>query len=557
MVAPPLNEPSGIARNKRPRWRASGLVWLLPVLVGFANLILILAKLPNFLSILYLSSDTASAPVIASLAAVAPADRLVTLGNYPWYETYWFLQATLHFPAHRTIWEIAPVLWTGAAFVLIARTIWTTFGRWAAGMTVAVFCSVTRFQQAVFFTLDTHGLLLVHASVLIFAIVWLVRRDQDPTWRTWSSVGVPLTAFTALSVASDPLSYLANIFPFLAAALFSYWKFGTRRHRNIAVFAITTSVIAAVTGEVAAAAMRAVHVTGTPLRVDFVAPGNLFPNLNLFATAYTNLAGGDFFGLPLNRANVFTFAAGMLSLVALALVIRWAWKRTPQALKRVRSTNPTQEAQFAFAVFWSALLVAMCAAFILTSTPQDALAGRYIATAYVAVAVLLPLCVSKVVRAPRQYLAVAIGLFAAVTFVGNVLQPAADSTFLQVGLPAVAPPVAAEVEHFSLSHDARFGYAPYWDAAALSWASQLRLQVYPVYECQSPALTLCSYFLNEISTWYKPRPNTRTFLITDVTVPDPVSLDPALGKPIASKTFGNVTVYIWGHDIASAIKGPN
>ena len=541
----------------RATWRAFNLAWLLPASIGLANLILILVKLPNFLSILYLNSDTASAPVIASLSAVAPADRLVTLGNYPWYETFWFLQATLHFPAHRAIWEIAPVLWTGAAFVLLARTIWTVAGRWAAAMAVAVFCSVTRYQQAVFFTLDTHGLLLVHASVLIFALVWLVKRDQDPTWRTLSLVGVPLTAFTALSVASDSLSYLANILPFLAAALFSFWKFRTERHLNIAVFAITTSVIAAVAGEVAAAAMRAAHVTGTPLHVNFVAPGSLFPNLNIFATAYTNLAGGDFFGLPLSRASVVTFVAGILSLCALTLVVRWTWRRTPQALKRVRSTSRTQEAQFTFAAFWSTLLVALCAAFILTSTPQDALAGRYIATAYVAVAALLPLCVSKDVRAPRQYLALAVGLFAAVTLVGNVLQPATDATILPVGLPAIAPPVAAEVEHFSLSHDARFGYAPYWDAAALTWASQLRLQVYPVYECQSPTLTPCSYFLNEISTWYKPRPNTPTFLITDTTVPDPVSLDPALGKPIASKTFGNVTVYIWGHDIASAIKGPN
>ncbi len=61
----------------------------------------------------------------------------------------------------------------------------------------------------------------------------------------------------------------------------------------------------------------------------------------------------------------------------------------------------------------------------------------------------------------------------------------------------------------------------------------------------------------QIDSWYAPRPDTRTFLLTDTrpAVPPAVSAPPAnLGQPVAQEAVGEgLTVYVYGHDIASDI----
>ena len=86
-------------------------------------------------------------------------------------------------------------------------------------------------------------------------------------------------------------------------------------------------------------------------------------------------------------------------------------------------------------------------------------------------------------------------------------------------------------------------------AAPLTWESRLKVQVFPVEPCSAPS-GLCTYPWHEISSWYAPRPGTRTFLVADPRygpVPDRLKL----GKADEVVTYGEYDVYVYGHDIAS------
>jgi hypothetical protein len=101
------------------------------------------------------------------------------------------------------------------------------------------------------------------------------------------------------------------------------------------------------------------------------------------------------------------------------------------------------------------------------------------------------------------------------------------------------------------------GYAGYWEASSFTWQSKFKVSVYPVYECRRPAaLTLCPFYFHRISSWYRPRPNTRTFLMVDPAQPFVAgSPDPAFGRPEQVFRTGPITVYVYGYDIARRFGG--
>jgi hypothetical protein len=103
----------------------------------------------------------------------------------------------------------------------------------------------------------------------------------------------------------------------------------------------------------------------------------------------------------------------------------------------------------------------------------------------------------------------------------------------------------------------KHGYAGYWEASSLTWQSKLKVNVYPVYECRRPAaLTLCPFYFHHISTWYRPRRGTRTFLIVDPAQPFVAGPpDPAFGRPETVYRTGPLSVYVYPYDIARRFGG--
>ena len=92
------------------------------------------------------------------------------------------------------------------------------------------------------------------------------------------------------------------------------------------------------------------------------------------------------------------------------------------------------------------------------------------------------------------------------------------------------------------------GYADYWDAAPIIWSTHFHLRAYPVQDC---APNLCWSSLHMITSWYAPRPDKRTFLLTNSAEPIPAAPMPNLGKASAVHQIGTITMYVYAYDIAS------
>jgi hypothetical protein len=98
----------------------------------------------------------------------------------------------------------------------------------------------------------------------------------------------------------------------------------------------------------------------------------------------------------------------------------------------------------------------------------------------------------------------------------------------------------------------KFGYAGYWDAAPISWATKFRVQVYPVSVCDQNA-HLCRFDLHVISSWYTPRPGVGSFLLTDPSLANVSAPTPDLGPPTAVYHIGRVTMYTYPYDLAAKV----
>jgi hypothetical protein len=541
--------------ERRTRERPSNLAarrdlldWLspwLPATLGGLGALVVLVRLPHIIGVLYTDGDVASAPVIGALIGHAPGSRTVLLAQFPWYESLWFMRLTHGLPGYREIWEAAPVAFTAAGYGLVVLCAWVCFGRTRALLVAALLAGTTVALRKTLFTLDFHGPLVVHDCVLLAALV-LVLRAQLSTWAV-GALAVLVGAITALGVASDKTMFIAGIVPFLLAGILLWARTGRARERAAALFALAVCAIAVLGGELAATAMHNDHVTPTGYAVSFVAPNHLVANLEIFISAFAYLVGGDFFGASASGTSFLTFAAGLLGFAALLAVARWLWRRAPTLLVRPsEEESPRAAGAGGYILFWALVLICLTAGFVLSSSPTEASSARYIAGDFVAIAALLPVLAPLQRRAAHAALSLAISVFLALGLYFDLSEI--------TGPPSPYPNgrTVGEIESYLLAHGATRGYAPYWDAADVTWGTHLRIQAYPLERCFTP-LGVCPMPLNQISSWYAPSGAHATFLLTDLTTASNVPVPDPFGTPVAQATFGNVNVYVYDHDVATAL----
>jgi hypothetical protein len=112
--------------------------------------------------------------------------------------------------------------------------------------------------------------------------------------------------------------------------------------------------------------------------------------------------------------------------------------------------------------------------------------------------------------------------------------------------------VAGRIAALAARHHLSFGYAGYWNAAPITWASNFRIQVYPVAVCDQGA-HLCRFDLHFISSWYAPRRAAGSFLLTDAALANVPRPTPDLGRPTAVYPLGTITMYVYPYDLATKI----
>jgi hypothetical protein len=524
---------------------------VLLVLVGVANLVVLLAQAPALVHSLYLNADNASGLVLPALANHAPAGSVINLGNHAWYEAWWFMRATAGLGGHRSLWELAPIVAGLLGIAVVAACAWSAVG-WLAGVLSAVMLvAASEVLRGVLYVPESHGLIILHTGVLCGALL-IVHRVVDGDKRkvpAMALIGVPLVLFTGAGL-TDQLLFASALGPFILAPALCWLRFRSRVWLTVTAFALTTAVLSALLAVLLTHVMQNRHVIHAPFPVTFVAVQALAVALQNLAGEFLSLGGGSFFGAPVSGVHLLTFISGALVLLALAAIARLLWRLTAAMESTVDPPATQAASRELFTVYWGLVLVCVFAAFALTSVAATPTDSRYLLGAWAAVAALLGVLASAPLT--RTLLILAVALFGVLNLRAELASGVAPA--------GVGPDqrVAGAIEHFARANGATVGYSGYWDAAPVTWETRLRVPVYPISACSMPT-GFCAFAGAQISSWYQPRPHIRTLLLTDTRpgIPLAVGAPPSsFGKPLAHKLVGEgFTVFLYNHDIAADL-GP-
>jgi hypothetical protein len=522
---------------------------VLLALAGAVSMLVILVQAPTVVHQLYRDADTVSAFVVPQLAGHGPPGTIIDLGNHPWYEAWWFERATIGLPGHFFIWEAAPYVVYFAGLAVVGLAAWIALGGWEALLTTVTLLVVGSGMRQVVFEPGARVGLIVHTGVLCLGLLVAWRRAQAgraglPWLLGW---GAALAAFTAAG-ATDTLLTIDGVVPFLGAAWLWWWLNGGRAARTVALFAAGVAAVALLGGSLLSTLMIHDGVSASLglTSFQFVQAPSWASDVANTATAWVSLADGNFFGLPVNKADTLTFALGALALAGLAAATLMALRsfRAWWADRAVAPLAPEGGSRTLFIAYWALVLVLTFASFSLTSIATNA-NDRYLIAAWVACASLL-----GAVATTRHGRAVLVAGVLALTII-----IARDNIAFGVPTPAAAYPtsVVGQIERFVKRHGATTGFADYYYSHSLTWETGFRIKAYPLWACPGRPGQLCKRALGSDSAWFIPRRGIHTFLITG---PQPLAIPSApgsFGHPIATATFGHFTVAVYGHDVATNI----
>lgn len=525
--------------------------WL-PLPIGAVYLVVLLAKFNQIVAATYLNADAASAPVVGELFAGSPAHRQVFLGQMGWFSTLLFELATRSLPAHRQLWETVPYAMALASVAMIAWAAWRVAGRWAAAIAgVAILCAGPH-TLGLLFSLNDHSTTWFSLALLAALLVFF---QAPPAWlKAWSAALIALVAgaIVGVNTASDLTLVVAGIVPILLASGL-VWALRPERARALASLWIVGAVIVAgVCDALTHSWARHENVLTPPQYAHnkFATIEAIPTNFKLWWQSLMVLGNGGFFGQTLGFASALQLLCAVLTLLALALVLRFAWRAMvasappawlglPPASNRRDEEGPVLPV--AWCAFWGSSALLLSASFVFSSNPIDINSSRYLVGVIYAVAVLLPLLATRVVAA-RVAVTVGVAVFALSGLV-SLLQDE------ELATSPVSYSLYHQLEHYLDSKHLTLGYADYWDGAPMIWDTRMRIRAYPVQDCGP---NLCWSYLHMITSWYTtPRPRQSTFLLTDAAQPIPATPTANLGKPSAIQQIGPFTVYLYPYDIAA------
>jgi hypothetical protein len=539
-------------------WR--GLVWLAPVVLAGAYLIVLVVDFSPVITSINTFGDAVIAPVLAKLAGQAAPDSQVVLGHHPYYEEFLFLRATAGLPFYRTLWNVAPAVWTLLGVGLLSWSAWRALGRSAAALTGSALLCLSALGRFVFFTFNWHGVTLIHTILIGCALVWLAPRAAEISWRRLVISALALGLVSALPAASDVLFLVWALAPMAVVAGVLCYLGAGRGRWTPAVFTVITVGVSVGVGVIIGGVLRASDVTSKAFPFSVAgSPEGLLHNLELLWKSLVALGGGDLTAPLDGWLRYPKLVSGILVVVAIGLALFASGRRAAGAVRKLRHSGPGlggasagtggATAARAYLAFWGSSLVVTCLAYVGSDVPKLTTASsRYALAAYVAILALFPLMALRGGRW-RAFITAGTCVFMVSAIVQLAVQP-----FVRFG-PYPTPTVAARVLAFARAHDVRYGFAGYWDAPAITWMTDFRLQLYPVRFGCAPDVT-CPVQTARVSSWYSPRPGTRSLLIADRADPDFAWLDPRLGPPLATVHIGTMTVAAYSYDIASELRFP-
>lgn len=548
LTARPAARPQAPAPRADDRGPGSALRWWRWAALPFAvvYLVLLVAQHRGVIATTYMDADTVSAPVIGQLFGSAPAHASVVLGEFGWYATLLFELGTKWLPLHLRVWEAAPYAIALAGAGLAAWSVWQVAGRWAASLTAVLLICASPATLHLLLSMTQHAPDWFCVALLAAFLVLLERRAAALGWTVLVPLVLVAGAIVGVNAASDPLVVIAGVVPFALALLAGYlFVRGPDSVRALQI-GLATLALTGISAVITAVVMSGLNVTPERgLNTMMLASGEkIGDNFKLWWQSIAVLGNGDVFGRKLSLTYWPSLACAALSIGAVVLLPRAGWRELrAHATGRTSRTTP---ARLAFMVFWCSSAVLLSVAFVLSATPVDIHADRYLVGLIYAAAAVIPVIASGRLRSEAAALA-GTCIFA----LGGVISMAQGTVARNTqGFPSGS--TASQIGRIAGREHLKFGYAGYWDAAPITWATRFRVQVYPVSICDQ-GKNLCRFDLHFISSWYTPRQGIGSFLLTDPQLPNVSAPTPDLGPPTAVYHIGRFTMYVYPYDLATKI----
>jgi hypothetical protein len=522
------------------RWAA------LPFAAAYLGLLAV--QLRSIVTTTNLDADTVSAPVIGQLFPGSGAHAKVVLGTFGWYQSLLFELATRWLAFHRGLWVLAPYALALAAAALVAWSVWQVAGAWAAGLSAAVLVCAAPPTLHLQFSMTQHSPDWFCCALLGAFLVMLERRAAVLRPMVLISMTLVVGVIVGVNAASDVLTTIAGIAPFMVAVLACYVLTRGANSVRAVQAAIGVLAVVAVTWLLTDAAMSALNVAPEQgLDNTRLAAGAQFGiNFRLWWQSIAVLGNGDFFGREVSLSSVLAVACAVVSLTAVVLLPRAGWRELRRGWATSGLGGEAQPERMALIVFWSASAILLSGAFLVSSLPVDIHSDRYLVGLVFAGAATIP------VLAAGRPLSESAALLGTCLFALGGVVSMAHGANTQNTERFPSPRVAERIAAIAAGRHLADGYAGYWDAAPISWASSMRIRVYPVSVCDQGA-HLCRFDLHYISSWYGPRPGDGSFLLTDSAHPLVAAPTPDLGRPVAVYHIGTIRMYVYPYDIARRI----
>jgi hypothetical protein len=526
--------------------------WAAPLVLAAAYLVLLAAQFGQLLANVYLSADNAAGPVMGELYD-GSGHHLVILGHSSWFSTVLFERWTLWLPAHRQLWELAPYAMALSSVAFVGWGVWRIAGRWAGAAALAV---------------------MVCAGPSLLTIL-MVADDHAPTWFTLALIGaflavlelgvvasggwlavlaVVVGVLLGVNAESDVLLTISGAVPLLLTVVCIWALYPSRRTARAVWFAVASLLVALAAGLVVHGIMNHDDVINAhdPKISTLAGTEVIGTNFKLWWQSLAVLGNGDFFGMSVGFSALIAFACAAITLVSVFFVPRIAHSELARAIEERRGSpryrNPRaagEVARSAWCLFWASSAVLLSLAFVFSAGPEDITSSRYLVGVIYAVAALVPMLGLR-----NSLLRVTVTAGATLYAFAGCLALAQE----RIQAPASpTDPVAAAVANIAKAEHMSIGYAGYWDASPITWATHFHVKVFPVGNCGNQRL--CGFELAIDTAWYTPRPRIHTFLLDDptYTAAYPLNPPPDLGRPIAAHQIGNITMYVYPYDIASRL----
>ncbi|HEY4939302.1 MAG TPA: hypothetical protein VIJ69_09750 [Actinomycetota bacterium] len=526
-----------------------------PAAAAAAYAVVLAVHLRRLVAAVFWNSDVASIPILAGeMAHRAGGVANVSVANY--WSTFLFDFATRSFPFHRGIWTGFSLATSFLAVVVLAWAARRAAGK-AAGLLVfaiALCASPIAFHNAY----ELRGPTWLTGALLVACLVGLAESGsgalrgasgQKERRRRWLAVAV-VGLVAGAGLASDPLLLLSGFAPLLGAAVGAWLLLRSPASARVARAAGGLAAVA-VLGDVATGRiMRGLGFRIVPTLPIGLAPWSQVP-ANLVLLAHSILAFGneEFPGVPSGVLSVAGAVTILLCLAAVGAALRFLLPLVRQRRDRDRSL-----ALVLYVLFWTLTAVVVCAAFAFSTLPiGDVSSARYVVPVFLAIAGLAGLWAAE-----AGWPKIAVGVLATVFCVMSTLGiPQVVRYWEAYPLAQEGPALVAYLEAKGLTR----GYASYWDALGLMWRGAGKIGVYPLEEC-APAgeRALCPFNVNTLSTWYRPQPVPRTFLVVGLPFMPQKIADPppsSLGSPLEVDHVGVFTVYVYAGDVATRLRSPD